>query len=46
VAYCPEISNIKVERKGARLTLQQVAEKDRVSTVDVWPIVQRVVILE
>ncbi len=46
MAYCPESSNIKVERKGARLTLQQVAEKDQVSRVDVWPIVQRVVILK
>jgi hypothetical protein len=26
------------EEEGARLTLQQVAEKDQVTTVDLWPI--------
>jgi hypothetical protein len=33
----PEISNMKIERKGVRLTLQQVSEKDQISTVDFWP---------
>jgi hypothetical protein len=46
VASCPEISNLKIERKAARLTLQQVAEKAQVNKVDLWPIVQRLVILK